>query len=60
MSPTPTDLRWLMSRPIASDSYLMWMISEGGSTQGSAMPAFTEVLSENERWKIIRYPQTLR
>jgi mono/diheme cytochrome c family protein len=60
MSPPPANLRWLMRRPIASDSYLMWALSEGGATLGTAMPAFKDALSENERWKIIRYLETLR
>lgn len=60
MSPPPANLRWLMSRPIASDSYLMWAISEGGAGLSTAMPAFKDALSENERWTVIRYLQTLR
>jgi mono/diheme cytochrome c family protein len=60
MSPPPANLRWLMSRPIVSDSYLMWALSEGGVTLGTAMPAFKDALCENQRWKIIRYPQTMR
>jgi mono/diheme cytochrome c family protein len=60
MSPPPANLRWLMSRPIASDGYLMWAISEGGAGLGTAMPAFKDALDENDRWKIIRYLQTLR
>lgn len=59
MSPPPADLRWLMSRPIASDGYLMWALSEGGTILGTAMPAFKDALSENQRWTIIRYLQTL-
>jgi len=60
MSPPPANLRWLMSRPIASDGYLMWAISEGGAGLGTAMPAFKDALDENNRWKIIRYLRTLR
>jgi mono/diheme cytochrome c family protein len=59
MSPPPANLRWLMSRPIASESYLMWAISEGGAALGTAMPPFKEALSENERWKIISYLEAL-
>ncbi len=59
MSPPPANLRWLMQRPIAGDSYLMWAISEGGGQLGTAMPAFKDALSESDRWKIIRFLRTL-
>lgn len=59
MSPPPANLQWLMSRPMASDNYLMWTISEGGAGLGTAMPPFKDALSENERWKIIRYLESL-
>jgi len=59
MSPPPANLQWLIRRPMASDSYLMWTISEGGADLGTAMPPFKDALSENERWKIIRYLETL-
>jgi mono/diheme cytochrome c family protein len=44
---------------MASDNYLMWTISEGGAGLGTAMPPFKDALSENERWKIIRYLESL-
>ncbi len=53
--PPPANLRWLMGRPMTSDGYLMWAISEGGAAIGTAMPAFQDALSERERWTIIRY-----
>lgn len=59
MSPPPANLRWLMQRPIAGDSYLMWAISEGGRQLGTAMPAFKDALSESDRWKIVRFLRTL-
>jgi mono/diheme cytochrome c family protein len=59
MSPRPPNLRWLTNRPMASDSYLMWAIGEGGAAMGTAMPAFKGALSETERWKIIRYLEAL-
>jgi mono/diheme cytochrome c family protein len=55
MYPPPANLRWLIGRPMVSDGYLMWAISEGGGGMGTAMPAFKDALSETERWKIIRY-----
>jgi mono/diheme cytochrome c family protein len=44
---------------MASDGYLMWAISEGGAELGTAMPAFKNSLSENQRWKVIRYLEAL-
>jgi mono/diheme cytochrome c family protein len=37
------------------DAYSFWAISEGGEMIGSAMPAFKEVLSEEERWQVILF-----
>lgn len=59
LSPPPANLRWTLRRPIASDGYLMWAISEGGAQLGTDMPAFAEALSRPERWRIIRYLRTL-
>lgn len=59
MSPPPANLRWTMRRPIATDGYLMWAISDGGAMLGTAMPAFAGVLDEQDRWRIIRYLRTL-
>lgn len=49
--------------PGNGDAYLFWRVSEGGlvepfKSQGSAMPAFKEVLSENERWQVLSYIHT--
>jgi len=59
MSPPPANLRWITRRPMASDSYLFWTISEGGAGLGTAMPTFKGVLSETERWTIVRYLEAL-
>jgi len=59
LSPPPTNLRWVLTRPIASDGYLMWAISEGGVPLGTSMPAFKDALSMNDRWRIIRFLRTL-
>lgn len=37
------------------DSYNFWAVSEGGEKFGSSMPAFKEILSEQERWQILLY-----
>jgi len=59
MSPPPANLRWTMQRPIASDGYLMWAVSDGGGQLQTGMPAFAGALSKNDRWEIIRYLRTL-
>ncbi|MGI9414631.1 MAG: c-type cytochrome [Hyphomicrobiales bacterium] len=41
--------------PMITDGYLMWTLLEGGEPLETAMPAFKEVLSDSERWQIIRY-----
>ena len=37
------------------DAYNFWAVSEGGEILGSSMPAFKDVLSEQERWQIFLY-----
>jgi mono/diheme cytochrome c family protein len=59
MSPPPANLRWTVQRPIASDGYLMWAISDGGAQLRTGMPAFAGALSEQDRWRIIRYLRSL-
>jgi mono/diheme cytochrome c family protein len=59
LSPPPADLRWTVRRPMAGDGYLLWAISDGGARLGTAMPAFAGALSEQDRWRIIRYLRTL-
>jgi mono/diheme cytochrome c family protein len=59
LSPPPANLRRTVQRPIATDGYLMWAISDGGARLGTGMPAFAGALSERERWRIIRYLRTL-
>jgi mono/diheme cytochrome c family protein len=37
------------------DAYMFWAVSEGGAQLGSSMPAFEDILSEEERWQILLY-----
>lgn len=37
------------------DAYNFWAVSEGGEPLGSSMPAFKEILSEQERWQTLLY-----
>ncbi len=60
LSPPPANLNRLMKmRMMARDNYLIWTLSEGGKAFQTAMPAFKETLSEEERWKIIWFLRTL-
>lgn len=44
-----------------TDGYLFWRVTEGGrnNTFKSGMPAFESDLSEDDRWRVITYIQTL-
>lgn len=53
LKPPPGDLMALTGMPIASDGYLFWTVSEGGEALGTAMPAFKDALSADDRWAII-------
>lgn len=49
--------------PGNGDAYLFWRVSEGGlaepfRAQGSAMPAFKDVLTEQQRWDVLTYVHT--
>jgi mono/diheme cytochrome c family protein len=59
LDPPPANIAFIMDKPIATDGFLMWTISEGGEKLGTAMPAFKEVLKEKERWQLIHYLRTL-
>jgi mono/diheme cytochrome c family protein len=37
------------------DAYNFWAVSEGGEKFGSSMPAFKEMLTDQERWQILLY-----
>ena len=54
LEPKPADLMMMMSMPMATDSFFFWSVSDGGVVLETDMPAFKDVLSEDERWKIIR------
>lgn len=59
LSPRPANLRSLLHTPMVRDDYLMWAIGAGGAEFGTGMPAFKDSLTEDARWKIIRYLRTL-
>jgi mono/diheme cytochrome c family protein len=41
--------------PVATDSYLFWAIADGGKELKTAMPAFRDVLGDEEIWKVVLY-----
>jgi len=64
LSHPPADLtNNFHTAPGNGDAYLFWRVSEGGTvepfkSQGSAMPAFKNVLSPGERWDVLAYVHT--
>ena len=42
-----------------SDAYLFWRTNEGGADFGSTMPAWKDVLTEEEIWSVIAYIRVL-
>ena len=62
--PMPADFTDRTKIPIRTPQYLFWRISEGGQvepfrSQGSVMPAWKFQLSEERRWQLAAYVQTL-
>ncbi len=58
LSPPPGNLVWLSDIPHKQwDAYMYWAIAEGGVPLGTAMPAFKEVLSQDDIWAVTAYIQ---
>lgn len=55
LSPSPALLAYMIQMPMAVDAYMLWSVSEGGKAFGTAMPAFKDVLTKDEIWKIVTY-----
>jgi hypothetical protein len=55
LRPTPAVLAFMIKSPDSVDSYLMWTIYEGGAEFGTDMPAYKDVLTQREVWKLILY-----
>ena len=41
--------------PEGADAYLLWAISEGGTSFGTQMPAFKDKLSDEQIWQIVTF-----
>ena len=59
LDPPTTSLAGLSRRPIASDAFYDWTISEGGVPVHSSMPPFKNVLRQEDIWKIVLFLRTL-
>lgn len=55
LNPSPALLAYMIQMPMAVDEYMLWSISDGGEAFGTAMPAFKDVLTKDEIWKIVTY-----
>ena len=55
LNPSPALLAHMIRMPMAVDEYLLWTISEGGEALGTDMPAFKDVLTAEEIWKVIAF-----
>lgn len=61
LDPKPADFTDQPMMMDLSDGYLFWRVTEGGAFEpfNSAMPAWGQALSEDERWQVISYIRTL-
>lgn len=55
LNPSPALLAYMIQMPMSVDEYMLWSISEGGAAFGTAMPAFKDVLTRDDIWKIVTY-----
>ena len=55
LNPSPALLAYMIQMPMSVDEYMLWSISDGGAAFGTAMPAFKDVLTQDEIWKIVTY-----
>ena len=55
LSPSPALLAYMVETPMAVDPYLLWTIAEGGGEFDTEMPAFKDILSRDEIWKIVSF-----
>ena len=55
LNPSPALLAYMVQRPQSVDEYMMWTISAGGKAFGTPMPAFKDMLSKEDIWKIVTF-----
>lgn len=57
MNPLPSDLRARHTQVDLSEGALFWVITNGST--GTAMPAWKQLLSENDRWHLVNFIRSL-
>ena len=55
LTPSPALLAYMIKRRRSVDEYLLWSISEGGAQFGTEMPAYKDMLTDQEIWQIVTY-----
>lgn len=55
LNPSPALLAYMIQMPMSVDEYMLWSVSDGGAAFGTEMPAFKDVLTQDEIWKIVTY-----
>jgi len=55
LTPSPALLAYMIKRQRSVDEYLLWTISDGGAQFGTEMPAYKEILTDNQIWQIVAY-----
>jgi mono/diheme cytochrome c family protein len=60
LDPKPANLQ--NAATVAGDTYMHWVISEGGAAAGfsASMAPYKSVLSDDDIWKVITYIKTLK
>jgi mono/diheme cytochrome c family protein len=53
--PSPALLAHLVRMPTGVDGYLLWAIADGGEPFATSMPAFKDMLTQEQIWQIITY-----
>ena len=61
LDPKPSNLADVHMMEELSDGYLFWRVSEGGAFEpfNSGMPAWKQILSEDEHWQVISFIRAL-
>jgi mono/diheme cytochrome c family protein len=58
LNPPPGNLIWLSDVPEKKwDEFMVWTIAEGGTALGTSMPAYKQLLTQEEIWAVTAYIQ---
>ena len=55
LNPSPALLAYMIQMPMSVDEYLLWSVSDDGAAFETDMPAFKDVLTQEEIWKVVTY-----